>query len=321
MSYLHQGPGTPGKPTSNEGPQSLERIPNANSDKGTLKPKEIGYFNPSLKDPHNTGIVAVGRYTIFTNVFPFTDRLRQFAASHGENVVKAVWVSCLQETALAWYITELTDMERDALQNSSFDWIICQLIKAFRKSPSEALQRLKSASFTLWDLQRGKEFKPFVYSIIQDARACDIPPNIQLLYVFEAFDVEIQSQLSKPTHTTTLGAFFQQISERESVLLARARHIYTPQYLQPTAQNQIAPVSSGQHNYAQNPQSLHIYPQSLHIYPQSLHIYPQSQHIYLQSQQAPSNQIYDQKSSQAPVQISFGHGSNFTIHPFTTQGL
>ncbi|KAF3059633.1 hypothetical protein GL218_04751 [Daldinia childiae] len=218
--------------TRNQGYQSRNPNPNGTSNSNTLKPETVGYFNPSLKDPHNTGIIAVGKYTVFTNIFPFTDRLRQLAVSHGEGNVKAVWINCLQETALAWYSMELTDIEKDALQKLSLDWVIHQLIKAFRKSPSNALQSLKSASFTLLDLKRGKGLRPFVYSIIQDARACDLPPKIQLLYAFEAFDAEIQSQLLKPTDNTTLGAFFQHLDDRESVLLAKARQVSTSQNLQ-----------------------------------------------------------------------------------------
>lgn len=232
MDSLGQKSSAPSKWTRNQESQSRNLKPDAKSKNETLKPETVGYFNPSLKDPHNTGIIAVGKYTVFTNIFPFTDRLRQLAVSHGEDSVKTVWTNCLQETALAWYFTELTDMEKDALQKLSLDWVIYKLIKAFRKSPSEALQSLKSASFTLLDLKRGKRLRPFVYGIIQDARACDLPPKIQLLYAFEAFDVEIQSQLSKPTDSTTLGAFFQQLDDRESVLLAKARQLPISQDLQ-----------------------------------------------------------------------------------------
>ncbi|KAI1469482.1 uncharacterized protein F4812DRAFT_331756 [Daldinia caldariorum] len=299
MCDPNQGPSAPSKRARNKRSQTLKLKQDAKSDKETLKPKEVGYFNPSLKDPHNTGVVAVGRYTVFTNVFTFTDRLRQLAASHGEKIVKAVWVSCLQETALAWYITELTDMERDALQRSGLDRIICQLIKAFRKSPSEALQSLKSASLTLLDLKQGKRLKPFVYGIIQDARACDIPPKIQLLYAFEAFDAEIQSQILKPTDKTTLGEFFRQIGERESILLAKARQISMPQNVQPAAQHQIVPVPSNTYSRAQSHQLPQICPPS---------------------QQAFSKQLYSQKPSVPYVPASLGQVSNPGTYPFGSQG-
>ncbi|KAI1127019.1 hypothetical protein F5Y10DRAFT_202175 [Nemania abortiva] len=86
-----------------------------------LKPDDIGYFNPGIRDPEGHGIVASGRVTIYTNVHVFTNRLRHLAATRGEQVVREVWGLCLQGTALHWHTVELSDLERAALSKGPID--------------------------------------------------------------------------------------------------------------------------------------------------------------------------------------------------------
>ncbi|KAL7629652.1 hypothetical protein AAE478_001175 [Parahypoxylon ruwenzoriense] len=57
---------------------------------GSLKPEEVGFFNPSLKDPERTGIVAQGKNAVYTDVFAFTDRLVHLAEIHGDDKVNQV---------------------------------------------------------------------------------------------------------------------------------------------------------------------------------------------------------------------------------------
>ncbi|KAI1430791.1 hypothetical protein GGR50DRAFT_698666 [Xylaria sp. CBS 124048] len=201
----------------------------------TLKSEEVGFYNPSIRDADGSGAVASGKQTVYTDVWAFTDRLTHLAAVHGDDKLKAVWTTCLQGTALSWHTTELTDLEKRALQGGDISLICETLQKRFKANHSDALHSLQRARFSLYDLAQGKPIRVFVQTIIRHAKACDFSVKNQLLAVFEAMDPEIQSQLTKPSDSSTIGSFLAQIDERESILLGKARQLYATNRTLPPA--------------------------------------------------------------------------------------
>jgi hypothetical protein len=49
----------------------------------------VGVFDPDLKDieVNGSGIVSVGKLTVYTNVYAFTNRIREIANKKGDQVV------------------------------------------------------------------------------------------------------------------------------------------------------------------------------------------------------------------------------------------
>ncbi|KAI2625250.1 hypothetical protein GGS26DRAFT_592936 [Hypomontagnella submonticulosa] len=66
-------------------------------------------------------------------------------------------------------------------------------------------------------MKEGRTLRPFVSSILRDAKALELPLRNQLEYAFEALDWRIQAQLKKPTAETTLEKFMEQLDNREKV--------------------------------------------------------------------------------------------------------
>lgn len=76
----------------------------------------------------------------------------------------------------------------------------------------------------LLDMKEGRTLRPFVSSILRDAKALELPLRNQLEYAFEALDWRIQAQLKKPTAETTLEKFMEQLDNRESILQRTAEN-------------------------------------------------------------------------------------------------
>lgn len=220
----------------------------ASSSRPSLKPDDVGYFNPGQKDPEGHGIVAAGKHTIYTNIFAFTHRLKHLETTRGAQAVREVWSLCLQGTALHWHTVELTSLERAALSEGDVDRINLALEHRFKKEKSEAMKSLNSLRFTLWDLHCGKKMRAFVQQVLSDAQSCDLPVPNQLLWAFEAFDSEIQGQLVKPDQKTTMASFLDKIDDQESILVNRAKERFGP----PLDQSAAQPVSAYYGNQ-QNP--------------------------------------------------------------------
>ena len=197
-----------------------------------LKSDEVGYFNPTARDTDGTGITSSGKVTVFTDVYAFTNRLRHLGETRGEQAVKEVWTTCLQSTALNWHSTELTNLERTALAGGNLELVCSELERHFKRNPSEALQALQARKFTLLEVMQGKTLRPFIQSVVKDAKACGLPEATQVVWAFEACDSQIQAIVGKPLPTTSLGQFLVEVDRQESVIQARAREMY-PLYGQP----------------------------------------------------------------------------------------
>ncbi|EAQ91761.1 hypothetical protein CHGG_03696 [Chaetomium globosum CBS 148.51] len=202
-----------------------------------LQAVDVGYFDPSAKDPSGAGLISGGKINKYTDIFPFCDRLVDLAATHGDDAVRRIWSQCLQGPALVWHSHILTDDDRELLRTATINAICNKLKSRFKIDYSVALDTLKQSRFTMSDVANDKDIMAFVQTMMRNAKACDMSRHGQLIAAFEALDGDIQSELDKPTSTTEIDSFLRQIQERESVLRKRAQRFRQPQ--QPYRQHHI----------------------------------------------------------------------------------
>jgi hypothetical protein len=194
-----------------------------------LQAVDVGYFDPSAKDPSGAGLISGGKINKYTDIFPFCDRLVDLAATHGDDAVRRIWSQCLQGPALVWHSHILTDDDRELLRTATINAICNKLKSRFKIDYSVALDTLKQSRFTMSDVANDKDIMAFVQTMMRNAKACDMSRHGQLIAAFEALDGDIQSELDKPTSTTEIDSFLRQIQERESVLRKRAQRFRQPQ--------------------------------------------------------------------------------------------
>ncbi|KAJ2992809.1 hypothetical protein NUW58_g2043 [Xylaria curta] len=207
----------------------------------SLRSSDVGYFDPGAKDPTSAGIIADGKITKYTDVFAFTDRLKHLAAQQSEAEVRKVWTQCLLGPALIWHSQVLSASDRELLETATIQAICNKLIERFKPSWSTAMGRLQTHQFTLENINKGHDILGFVQRVIRDAKGCDQSDTNQIKAAFEAFDGDIQSQLSVPTSDTTVDAFLTAIREREGVLKKMAKEKLT---LPRAPQGNITPTPS-----------------------------------------------------------------------------
>ncbi|KAI0804231.1 hypothetical protein GGR55DRAFT_322852 [Xylaria sp. FL0064] len=116
----------------------------------TLKSSDVGYFDPSAKEP----TFADGRITKYTDVFAFTDRLKHLAAEQSDAKVRKIWTQWLLGPALVWHSPVLSAADRRLLETASIEAISDKLIERFKPSWSIAMERLQAHQFTLESLPR-----------------------------------------------------------------------------------------------------------------------------------------------------------------------
>ncbi|KAI1291230.1 hypothetical protein F5Y03DRAFT_45514 [Xylaria venustula] len=208
--------------------QNMAALLAANRPEGpsAIRSADVGYFDPSAKDPTFAGLIADGKTTKYTDVFAFTDRLKHLATQQGDAEVRKVWTQCLLGPALIWHSQVLSAADRQMMETATIDNISNKLIERFKPSWSSAMGKLQNHQFTLEDVYKGHDMLAFVQRVIRDAKGCDQNDTNQLKAAFEAFDGDIQSQLHVPTDKTSLDDFLNRIRDREGVLKKMAKDKY-----------------------------------------------------------------------------------------------
>jgi hypothetical protein len=127
---LHDRPGrtpaSPAHPGPNGGTPQAPAQPNPNNPNGNpepvhidqnqftdlkWRPRDIGFFDPTLDESLGTGdCVVVGANIYWRDVHLFTDRIQDNTVSERAPVVRQNLVTCLRGSALAWYTRELDDL-------------------------------------------------------------------------------------------------------------------------------------------------------------------------------------------------------------------
>ncbi|KZZ93080.1 hypothetical protein AAP_02546 [Ascosphaera apis ARSEF 7405] len=183
------------------------------------KAEELGFFDPGLKveDSMKSGAVSyVGHHFYFTNVHDFISRARDFIAAKGEQMVRLNLVSCLRGTALEWYSTELTELERAGLRATICDhgWFPT-LEKRFRMKFSPAWTSIKNSRYTLKDAADGRSIREYVQNLIKTCNYAGISDrSTQIDLAFASLHPELQAQVPYPDAGTTLQTFLVNLENR-----------------------------------------------------------------------------------------------------------
>ncbi len=113
----------------------------------------MGYFDPHLDRAHGEGeIVSVGKDVYYRNVILFVQRLQSLVTFRGAALVKANIVTSLQGSALKWYTSELSDFDRNTLNNNPGikSWVNT-LSHCFKVPTSVVLGLLTDETYSLDD--------------------------------------------------------------------------------------------------------------------------------------------------------------------------
>ncbi len=63
-------------------------------------------------------MIHIGKKTIFRDVHLFNERVKDIAVIKSEKMIAENLYTCLQDIALKWYVSELTDMKKRLLKLS-----------------------------------------------------------------------------------------------------------------------------------------------------------------------------------------------------------
>ena len=197
----------------------------------------LGYFNPDLDRAHGEGeIVSVGKDVYYRNVVLFVQCLQSLVTFRGVAFVKANIGTLLQGSALKWYISEPSDLDRDALNNdpSVKSWVNT-LSHHFKIPTSIALGFFMDETYSFDDVRARWPPAQYVHTIIRHGIGCNIVDVAnQLSFAYWGLVPELQIFVSPPTKSTKAADFICTLEKKQEVWYEMMTTAGTQQYYNPT---------------------------------------------------------------------------------------
>ena len=183
---------TPANPT-NPTPTPTPTLPAPTSTH--WRADEIGLFDPHLDKSHgDSEIATVSKDVYYRSVMLFIERVRDMATIKGAQLVQINLNTCLRGSALAWYTSELSNLERIGLRNDENgveEW--CQALKnRFKESAAVSLASLTSTKYTMADARNHREPAAYVQTILRHAKSANIESvENQLTFTYQNITTDL----------------------------------------------------------------------------------------------------------------------------------
>ena len=181
---------------------------------------DLGYFDPHLDRAHGEGeVVSVGKDVYYRNVVLFVQRLQSLVTFKGAALVKANVATSLRGSVLEWYTSELSDFDRDALNNDPGvkSWINT-LSHRFKVPTSVALGLLTDETYSLEDARARRPPAQYVRAIMWHGIGCNIVDVAnQLSFAYRGIAPELRIFVSPPTESTRAAEFIRALEEKQKV--------------------------------------------------------------------------------------------------------
>ncbi len=181
---------------------------------------DLGYFDPHLDRAHGEGeVVSVGKDVYYRNVMLFVQRLQSLVIFKGAALVKANVATSLRGSALEWYTSELSNFDRDALNNDPGvkSWINT-LFHRFKVPTSVALGLLTDETYSLEDARARRPPAQYVWAIMRHGIGCNIVDVAnQLSFAYRGLAPELRVFVTPPTEATRAFDFIRALEEKQEV--------------------------------------------------------------------------------------------------------
>jgi len=197
-------------------------------------------FDPPPTTSLPEASTSTGKHTIYYDVFSFTDALRLWPE---RDVCKGLfWKRCLRGSALNWWITELSDLEKELMKTASIDAISQALISRFKMPSATALRQLSQTHFAYLQIRNGLHISEHLSTCFRLARHADYTSEYHiLLATWNTLDGQIKLALgSPPLSSSTKAQFIRKANEQWSSIYELATR-FKPQFASGSAATSSIP--------------------------------------------------------------------------------
>jgi AraC-like DNA-binding protein len=117
----------------------------------------------------------VEKDTYFRDVHLFIDRIKNIVIVKDYDIVRNNLYTCFREQVMIWYISEMTDEEKELIKiESNLNVWERYLIKRFRERSNVAMITIIKERYIMKDARRRRESREYVDVIMRIARSAEL---------------------------------------------------------------------------------------------------------------------------------------------------
>ncbi|OAP54183.1 hypothetical protein AYL99_11718 [Fonsecaea erecta] len=185
-----------------------------------IRPADIGFFYPNA--PSEWGgdtTITKDDKTYYRSVQAFVSRVQALAVTRSPAAIRLTLESCLRGEAESWWTNELDNVMRVGIVQSPDgveEW--CKALEdRFKESPSDALNRLNSFKYTIFDAQKRKSPIAYMAEVISAARACGYDNEYSMvLFAWNEIDIQLRESIDEPGPGTTVATFMDTLRQKHA---------------------------------------------------------------------------------------------------------
>ena len=178
--------------------------------------EDIDFFDLNHEDDES--IVNVDKHVFYRDVYAFVDRLKNMTVHRKSNKIRNVIPQCLRNFALIWHSSELSDLKKDMLKETSLTMWYNVLIKRFKQRTSTVLISIQASRYILKDARRQKNFRVFAQDLFKHVKAIDMTSiHNQMIMTWNNLDWQFRKNISKSIESTTIRHFLDQLDNHADI--------------------------------------------------------------------------------------------------------
>ena len=154
----------------------------------------------------------------FRNVHVFIERIKDMSQIKSEAIVRNNLYTCLRETALTWYTSNLEKNQKRLvkLDDEVEKWIRI-LLKKFRQSSETAFVTVIREKFIIDDVRRRRKSVEYAQIIIRVAKSVEMSTYNQMYLIYNDLNIEFRRNISISNENINLNEFLQELNRKKEI--------------------------------------------------------------------------------------------------------
>ena len=184
-----------------------------------FKADEIALFDPYLDEKEYGSAPVVDRNgkIYCRSVHAFTEAIHNATYATDPRVIRTHLHLCLRGIAQAWYLSQLTESQRDRLRGGhGVERWTKALLDKWRQPPRAAWTAINAAHYGPEEIKAGKQPAEFVLSLCQSLKDAGVTDEeSQLGQIWSRLDDRLQEVIDEPDIGSTIEGFIRKLEEKQ----------------------------------------------------------------------------------------------------------
>ena len=195
-----------------------EATSNNSNDNTKWNAEKLRFFD-SMYDNKSISIDQVMKHAekniYFRDVYLFLNRVKDMTLIHEDQFVRKNLFICLRDTALQWYIAEISIETKELLRyEQSLRYWTEQFLKRFKKSFDVSIITILKERYVMKNARRHREFKKYASVILRTAKSTKLGSVAnQIAIIYNELNVKFQRNLIRSENVTFLNVFLRKIDD------------------------------------------------------------------------------------------------------------